>query len=92
MAFNPKSSTDNERNMVVIKNGKTTVGFTQIAGFLARRICWYVKGGDTAEQGGEMGFIKFGSRVDILMPLGTKVDVKLGDVVKGARSVIARID
>ena len=91
MAFNPKSSTDNERNYVVIKNDNITVGFKQIAGFLARRLCWYVKEGDAAEQGGEMGFIKFGSRIDVYMPLSCKVQVKLGDVVKGARTVVATL-
>jgi phosphatidylserine decarboxylase len=65
--------------------------FRQIAGALARRIVWYVKEGMPAKQGGEMGFIKFGSRVDIFLPLDAKVKVELNQVVKGGRSVIAEI-
>ena len=91
-AWEPKSSTDNERTTVVVKNDKgVEVLFRQIAGALARRIVWYCKEGDKAQQCGEMGFIKFGSRVDLFLPLGTKVDVKIGDVVKGSQSVIAEI-
>jgi phosphatidylserine decarboxylase len=91
-AWEPKSSTDNERTTVVVehKNG-TKILFRQIAGALARRIVWYCKEGDTAEQCGQMGFIKFGSRVDLFLPLGTKLDVKIGDVVKGSQSVIGSI-
>jgi phosphatidylserine decarboxylase len=61
----------------------------QIAGALARRICFYVKEGDVVTQNEEFGFIKFGSRVDLFLPLGTRVDVKIGDVVKGGVSVIS---
>jgi len=91
-AWEPKSSTDNERTTVVVehKNG-TKILFRQIAGALARRIVWYCKEGDTAEQCGQMGFIKFGSRVDLFLPLGTKLDVKIGDVVKGSQSIIGSI-
>lgn len=91
-AWEPKSSTDNERTTIVVKhnNGKEIL-FRQIAGALARRIVWYVKQGDTAEQCGEMGFIKFGSRVDLFLPLGTKLNVKIGDVLKGSQSVIGEI-
>jgi phosphatidylserine decarboxylase len=91
-AWEPKSSTDNERTTIVVKhnNGKEIL-FRQIAGALARRIVWYVKQGDTAEQCGEMGFIKFGSRVDLFLPLGTKLNVKIGDVVRGSQSVIGEI-
>ncbi|PBQ33098.1 phosphatidylserine decarboxylase family protein [Sphingobacteriaceae bacterium] len=91
-AWEPKSSTDNERTTIVVKhkNG-TEILFRQIAGALARRIVWYTKQGDVAEQCGEMGFIKFGSRVDLFLPLGTKLDVKIGDVVKGSQTVIGRI-
>jgi phosphatidylserine decarboxylase len=63
----------------------------QIAGALARRIVYYVKEGDQVTQGGEMGFIKFGSRVDLYLPLGTKIDVKLNDVVKGGKTTIATL-
>jgi phosphatidylserine decarboxylase len=91
-AWEPKSSTDNERTTVVIKNtqGKEIL-FRQIAGALARRIVWYCKEGDSAVQGNEMGFIKFGSRVDLFLPIGTKLRVKAGDIVKGSISPIAEI-
>ncbi|MBA2610563.1 MAG: phosphatidylserine decarboxylase family protein [Bacteroidetes bacterium] len=91
-AWEPKSSTDNERTTVVVKhkNG-TEILFRQIAGALARRIVWYCKQGDVAEQCGEMGFIKFGSRVDLFLPIGTKLNVKIGDVVKGSQSVLGEI-
>lgn len=91
-AWEPKSSTDNERTTVVVEhqNG-TKILFRQIAGALARRIVWYCKEGDTASQCGQMGFIKFGSRVDLFLPLGTKLDVKIRDVVKGSQSAIGSI-
>jgi phosphatidylserine decarboxylase len=91
-AWEPKSSTDNERTTVVVrhKNG-TEVLFRQIAGALARRIVWYCKEGDKAEQCGEMGFIKFGSRVDVFLPVGTKLNVKIGDVVKGSQTILGEI-
>lgn len=91
-AWNPKSSTENERTTTVVehKNG-TPVLFRQIAGALARRIVWYVKEGDQAVQSEQFGFIKFGSRVDIFLPIGTKVDVKLGDVVKGGITTLATL-
>ncbi|MES2679162.1 MAG: phosphatidylserine decarboxylase family protein [Bacteroidota bacterium] len=91
-AWEPKSSTDNERTTIVVKHNKgTEILFRQIAGALARRIVWYCKEGDTAQQCGEMGFIKFGSRVDLFLPLGTKLNVKIGDVVIGSKSVIGEI-
>ena len=91
-AWEPKSSTDNERTTVVVehKNGKQIL-FRQIAGALARRIVWYCKEGDTAQQCQEMGFIKFGSRVDLFLPLGTKLHVKIGDVVKGSQTALGDI-
>jgi len=89
-AWEPKSSTDNERTTIVVKHANgTEILFRQIAGALARRIVWYCKQGDIAEQCGEMGFIKFGSRVDLFFPIGTKLNVKIGDVVKGSQTVIA---
>ncbi|HOZ87392.1 MAG TPA: phosphatidylserine decarboxylase family protein [Bacteroidia bacterium] len=91
-AWEPKSSTDNERTTIVVKHNKgTEILFRQIAGALARRIVWYCKEGDIAQQCGEMGFIKFGSRVDLFLPLGTKLNVKIGDVVIGSKSVIGEI-
>lgn len=91
-AWEPKSSTDNERTSLVIRhNNGQELMMKQIAGALARRIVWYCKEGDTAVQCQEMGFIKFGSRVDILLPLNAKVNVKIGDVVKGCVSVVAEL-
>lgn len=87
----PKASTENERTSVVVKhssNGKSVL-FRQVAGALARRIVMYSKEGDKAAQCGEMGFIKFGSRVDLYLPLDTKLKVKIGDVVKGSQTTIA---
>ncbi len=92
VAWHPKSSTDNERTTVVVKkNNGTEVLFRQIAGALARRIVWYVKEGDQVEQGQEFGFIKFGSRVDLFLPLDSKVNVKIGDTVTGGKTIIARL-
>lgn len=92
VAWDPKSSTDNERTTVVVKNNNGyEILFRQIAGALARRIVWYCKEGDTAKQCEQMGFIKFGSRVDLFFPVGTKLNVKIGDVVKGSQTVLAEI-
>jgi phosphatidylserine decarboxylase len=83
VAWHPKSSTDNERSTVVVEHASgQEVLFRQIAGAVARRICYYAKEGEHATTGGEFGFIKFGSRVDIFLPLGTQIDVKIGDDVK----------
>lgn len=89
-AWEPKSSTDNERTTVVVKhkNGNEIL-FRQIAGALARRIVWYCKQGDQALQCQEMGFIKFGSRVDLFLPLDIKLKVKIGDAVRGSQTVLA---
>lgn len=92
VAWHPKSSTDNERTTVVVKNSANVeVLFRQIAGALARRIVWYVKENDVVTQGAEFGFIKFGSRVDLFLPLGTEVSVNIGDKVVGGKTVIAKI-
>lgn len=90
VAWHPKSSTDNERTTIVLehKNGQQVL-FRQIAGALARRIVYYCKEGDAAEQGKEFGFIKFGSRVDLLLPTNVKVNVKLDEVVKGGKTILA---
>lgn len=89
-AWNPKSSTENERTTTVVETANgTPVLFRQIAGALARRIVWYVKEDDKATQTQEFGFIKFGSRVDLFFPVGTKVKVELGQVVKGGITEIA---
>ena len=90
VAWHPKSSTDNERTTVVVKDTQgREILFRQIAGALARRIVHYSKVGDVAQQGGEMGFIKFGSRVDVYLPLGTKINVKLEEIVRGGETAIA---
>ncbi|NEU09208.1 phosphatidylserine decarboxylase family protein [Flavihumibacter sp. R14] len=90
VAWHPKSSTENERTTVVVENDRgIAVLFRQIAGAMARRIVCYSKEGDTAEQGGQFGFIKFGSRVDVFLPLDTKINVKLGETVKGGITVLA---
>ncbi|MHB1276981.1 MAG: phosphatidylserine decarboxylase family protein [Bacteroidia bacterium] len=89
-AWHPKSSTENERTTVVIRDNQGhEVLFRQIAGALARRICCYVEEGMRVQQGKEMGFIKFGSRIDLYLPLGTKINVKLGDKTKSGETVIA---
>ena len=92
VAWHPKSSTENERTTVVakMKNG-TEILFRQIAGAVARRIKCYVKEGQPLEQGQEFGFIKFGSRVDIFLPLDAKITVKVGEATKGGRTVIAEL-
>jgi len=92
VAWHPKSSTENERTTIVIENSAgVSVLFRQIAGALARRIVWYVKEGDVVEQGQQFGFIKFGSRVDVFLPLGSTVKVNIGDVVKGGKTVLAEL-
>ncbi len=90
IAFLPKSSQLNEMSSVVIENENGAgVLIRQIAGALARRIITYPKPGDNVKQGDELGFIKFGSRVDLFLPIGTKINVDIGQRVKGKRSVIA---
>ncbi|MEZ4951761.1 MAG: phosphatidylserine decarboxylase family protein [Saprospiraceae bacterium] len=91
VAWHPKSSTENERTTVVIDNGKEEILLRQIAGAVAKRIITYLNVGDEVEQGSEMGFIKFGSRVDVFLPLDAKVEVQIGDKVKGNKTVIAKI-
>ncbi len=90
-AWEPKSSTDNERSTIVVehKNG-TEVLFRQVAGALARRLCWYVEKDQAVEQGQEFGFIKFGSRIDIYLPLNAEVCCQIGDKPVGGQTVIAR--
>ncbi|OFY85259.1 MAG: phosphatidylserine decarboxylase [Bacteroidetes bacterium RIFCSPLOWO2_12_FULL_35_15] len=93
VAWHPKSSTDNERTTIVVehKNGQSIL-FRQIAGALARRIVNNAKEGDKAIQGDEFGFIKFGSRVDLLLPTSVKINVTLEQVVRGRETVIATFD
>ena len=92
VAWHPKSSTENERTTVAVRTKEgVEILFRQIAGALARRIKCYVKEGQVLEQGQEFGFIKFGSRVDIFLPLDAKIMVKIGDITKGGRTVIAEM-
>ena len=91
VAWNPKSSTENERHSVVIRNQNGEVLVKQIAGALAKRIVNYLHVGQKVEQTAEMGFIKFGSRVDLLLPVGTKLNVSLNEVVQGGVTVIATL-
>ena len=89
VGWNPKASTDNERNTVVLENNKISVLIRQIAGAVARRIVTYSKVGETVKTADEFGFIKFGSRVDLFLPIGTKINVSLNQKVSGGESIIA---
>jgi phosphatidylserine decarboxylase len=93
VAWHPKSSEKNERNTMVIEHDETDaqILIRQIAGKLARKIKWYLNEGDEVQQNAELGFIKFGSRVDLFLPLGTKIDVKLNQKVKGGITVIGEL-
>jgi phosphatidylserine decarboxylase len=92
VAWHPKSSTENERTTVVAKmdNG-VEILFRQIAGALARRIKCYVQEGQKLEQGQEFGFIKFGSRVDLFLPIDADIRVKIGDVTTGGKTILAEL-
>src|SRR3990167_3596125 len=94
IAKREKASDDNERNAVVFqcdwKNEQ--IAFVQIAGFVARRIVCYVKAGDRLKKGERFGMIRFGSRVDVYLPVHTSVSVKKGDRVKAGETVIAMLD
>ena len=89
VAWHPKSSVENERHTVVYKTSGKELLIKQIAGALAKRIVNYLEAGQQVKQGEEMGFIKFGSRVDILLPLNAKIQVKIKDNVKGGVTVVA---
>ncbi len=89
VAWHPKSSTLNERTTVVVENDKIALLFRQIAGAVARRIVLYAKKDAVAKRGEDYGFIKFGSRVDVFFPLGTKINVEMNQVVKGNKTVLA---
>ena len=92
VAWHPKSSAENERSTVVVKmESGVEILFRQIAGALARRIKTYVKVGQPFQQGQEFGFIKFGSRVDVFLPLDAKISVSIGDITKGGRTIIAEL-
>lgn len=91
VAWHPKSSIENERTSIVVENKNAAVLFRQIAGALAKRIVMYSKEGDEAIQGEDFGFIKFGSRVDLFLPLDAKIKVSLDQKVKGNQTIIASI-
>jgi phosphatidylserine decarboxylase len=89
VAWHPKSSLENERHSVVYRKNNRDILVKQIAGALAKRIVNYLKPGQKVEQGQEMGFIKFGSRVDILLPLDSKIHVKIGETARGGETIVA---
>lgn len=91
VASHPKSSTENERSTLVIENDNGEIMLRQVAGAIAKRIRTYLKVGEQIVQGNELGFIKFGSRVDLFLPLDAKVEVELEQKVKGNRTIIARL-
>ena len=92
VAWHPKSSTENERTTVVVRTEQgVRVLFRQIAGAVARRICCYAQEGENVKAGTEFGFIKFGSRVDIFIPLDARVSVALGDKVRACETLIAEL-
>ncbi len=91
VAWHPKSSTDNERTTTVVDTGREKVLFRQIAGFVARRIVSYAQADTEIQQNTPCGFIKFGSRVDLFLPLDTEITVRIGDRVIGSQTVIAKL-
>ncbi|MFI3268572.1 MAG: phosphatidylserine decarboxylase family protein [Rikenellaceae bacterium] len=91
VAWHPKSSTENERTTIVVENAKATLLFRQIAGLLARRIVTYATEGQKVAQNQRMGFIKFGSRVDIFLPLDAEISVEMGQKVVGSQTEIAKL-
>jgi len=92
VAWHPKSSTENERTTMVLDLGNgLEVLVRQIAGAMARRIKWYVDEGSELKQGNEFGFIKFGSRVDIFLPINAEIKVNIGDKTKGGKTIIAEL-
>lgn len=92
LAFNPKSSSDNERNTIILKDKKSReILVRQIAGFVARRIVCDLQPGDEANAGEELGMIRFGSRVDVFLPLDAEIKVKIGDKTVGKETVLAKL-
>ena len=91
VAWHPKASEENERTTVVVKNKNIEILYRQIAGALAKRIVNYAVVDEHVTQGTDSGFIKFGSRVDIFLPIGTKINVKLNQKTRGGESIIAHI-
>lgn len=92
VAFHPKSSTENERTSIVVEDKKgRSILFRQIAGAVARRIVCYAKERDQITQADEAGFIKFGSRVDLMLPLDADIKVNIGDKVVGSQTILAKL-
>ena len=91
-AMNPASAERNEQNIVTVQDGAVEVTFKQIAGLIARRIVFNLKQGDRVERGQRVGLIKFGSRVDVVLPATARISVKVGDRVQGASSVLAVLE
>ncbi|MFT4834280.1 MAG: phosphatidylserine decarboxylase [Marinoscillum sp.] len=92
VAWHPKSSTENERTSIGLKLPTgVEILIRQVAGAVARRICFYAKEGDFAEQGEKFGFIRFGSRIDLYLPLDAKIKVNIGDISYGGKTVIAEL-
>lgn len=89
VAWHPKASTENERTTMVIEKAGFSVLVRQIAGAVAKRIVYYPHENDKVKQGSELGFIKFGSRVDLYLPLDAKINVEIGQKTKGGVTVIA---
>lgn len=92
VAWHPKSSTDNERTSIGIRHTSgVEILMRQVAGAVARRICFYSKAGMPVEQGEKFGFIRFGSRIDLYLPLDAKIRVNMGDISLGGKTVIAEL-
>lgn len=91
VAFHPKSSEKNERTSIAVNTGSSTILFRQIAGLLARRIVCYAQEGKNAKQSEEFGFIKFGSRIDLFLPVESRIQVTRGQKVTGSQTIIARL-
>lgn len=92
VAWHPKSSTDNERTSIGIKHPSgVEIMMRQVAGAVARRICFYSEAGKPVEQGEKFGFIRFGSRIDLYLPLDAKINVKIGDISYGGKTVVAEL-
>jgi len=91
VAWHPKSSTENERSTIVIKNKHSKILYRQIAGAVARRICNYAIEGNHVNQNMEAGFIKFGSRIDVFVPKNSKIKVNINDTIVGGKTILAEL-
>ena len=91
VAWHPKSSTENERTTMVLEQGRIQILVRQVAGAVARRIKWYVKEGQQVSQGQEFGFIKFGSRLDVYLPLDAEVNTSINQVARAGKTVLATL-